>query len=417
MAFKKTFFIGVIVIFCIPLTLRAGDLLTLREAVEKVLSSNPDVQVANLRALAAKNRIPQAKALDDPTVGVMFDDVPIDTANVRRSEEIDYRIEQKIPFPGKRYVRGREARFEAAAVREESRGQVQDVVLDLKTTYYEIFRIERQLTVNRETQGLFRQLLASAEASYATGKTTAEPPLKIQVELSKLQNEEINLDQERTTHLSHLKALLNHATHEDLEISHEIRWPSLKADLEQIRAMALEARPELKTLEQTRKSNASRLTSARQGLIPDFTVGFQYGQRPQAPDTWSGTAMINLPLFFWGKNRGEIGEAKASLKATEAMQRSMRIHTQHEVDQGYSAFRAAEKLVESYRKGILPQAKTNLTAARLAYSANKVDLLTLIDAARTYQELQGAFYENQARVGMTFAELERLVGKDLGGDL
>jgi outer membrane protein TolC len=409
-------FFKIILIFLlglIPPLLRAEDnLLTLEEAVAEVLAGNPDIQAANYRSVAAKARIPQAKALDDPMVGVMFEDVPFGD-NVTQGEEINYRIQQDFPFPGKRHVRGKAARFDSVAISEESRGRIRDVLLDLKRTYYEIYRIERQLGVNRENQRLLRQLLGSAETAYAAGQSTATSPLQAQVELSKLKNEEILLDQERITHMAHLKAILNRPNHEEIRISSKINWPKLTASLEEVRTMALETRPELKSLEAMQKRDKAKVTEAKQSLIPDFSLGFEYNQRPNREDAWTGTAMINLPIFFWGKNRGMINEAKASLKATESEAQSMKVHTQHEIDQAYSAVKAASMLLRSYQGGILPQARTNLEAARVAYASKKENFLTLIDAARTYKEMQMSFYVNQARLGISFAELERLVGRDL----
>ena len=397
-----------------PLLQAEEKYLTLEAAVTEVLTANPDAQAARYRSEAAKARIPQAKALEDPLVGVMFDDVPISTTNVKRSEEIDYRIEQKIPFPGKRHVLGRAARFEAMAVDEESRSRIRDVVRDLKNTYYDLYRLNRSLEVNQETQGLFRQLLGSSETAYGTGKTTAAVPLKTQVELTRLGNEEILLQQERTTHMSHLKALLNrhHAT-EDIQLPKILAWPRLALSLEDVISVALKKRPELKEIEAMEKRDRSRVTAARQGLIPDLSLNFQYGQRPAAPDTWAGTAMINLPVFFWGKNRGAINEAKASLKSTQAEGQSMVIHTRHEINQAYSAVRASEKIVKRYENGLLPQAKTALKAARLGYSTGAVDFMTLIDAARMSKEIQIDYFKNQAMLGTSFTELERLTGTDL----
>lgn len=153
-----------------------------------------------------------------------------------------------------------------------------------------------------------------------------------------------------------------------------------------------------------------KVTAAKQGLIPDFSLGFAYVQRP-GQDAWTGTTMINLPIS--SKHRGEIREAKASLEATKAEHDSMEIHTRHEIEQAYSGVIASQKIVASYQGKILPQAKTTLEAARTAYASGNADFLTLIDAARTYKDLEMSFYENQARLGMTYAALERLVGRDL----
>jgi outer membrane protein TolC len=402
-----------ILFLLLPLRAWAGsEVLTLDEAIQEVLAANQDVRAAGFMADAAKARIPQAKALDDPMVGVMFEDVPFGD-NVTRGESINYRIEQKLPFPGKRHVRGKAARFDAEAVAANSSARVRDVILDLKKTYYEIYRIERSLEVNRENQALLKQLLGSTETAYAAGKTSATNPLKAQVEASRLKNEEILLRQERQTHMAHLKAILNRSDHGDLRLPARLAWPRLKATLEDIEAMAVESRPELKQLRAAEKRDRVRVTSAKQGLIPDFSLGFEYNQRPEREDAWTGTAMINLPVFFWSKNRGEIREAKASLKAAKAEHDSMEVHTRHEIEQAYSGVQASQKLVASFEREILPQAKTTLEAARTAYASGHVDFLTLIDAARTYRDLKTSYYESQARLGMTFAELERLVGRDL----
>ena len=409
----------IMVLFCGALLLsgaaaaREEKILTLKEAIERVLVANPEIVAAHYRTEAARARIPQAKALEDPMVGVMFDDTPINTANVRRAEEIDYRIEQKIPFPGKRYVRGKEARFEALAVAERSGAKTHDVLLDLKKTYYEVYRLERSLEVNRRLQGIFRGLRGSAESAYATGQTGGGPPLQAQVELSKLGNEAVLLDQERKTHLAHLRALLNSERHEEIRLPQSLSWPRLKDSLAEVEAKALEFRPELREISALAGRDRAHVTASRQGLLPDFSLGFQYGQRPNTQDTWTAQAMINLPIFFLGKNRAEMKEAKASLKATEAEREAMTLHTHHEIEQAYSAVYALEEVVTSYQKNLLPQAKTNMEIARTSYTTRKEGFLTVVDAARTLWDLEMSYYESQSRLGMAFAELERLVGREL----
>ena len=290
---------------------------------------------------------------------------------------------------------------------------MRDVLLDLKKTYYEVYRIDRSLEVNRENQGLLQQLSGSTETAYATGQTNAEAALKARVELSKIKNDALLLQQQRTTHLAHLKALLGRSTHEDVRLPSKLNWPRLSQSLAEVVVLAQEHRPELTAIRSRAQRDQASLTVARQGLIPDFSLGFQYGQRPMSKDTWSGTAMMNLPIPLWGKHRGEIREAKAMLHATESERQSMEVHTHHEIEQAYSAVKTAEQVVNSYQKDLLPQVRANLAAARLAYGSKQADFLTLLDAARSYRDLHRDFYEQQAQLGISFAELERLVGRDL----
>lgn len=390
----------------------AEGVLTLEAAIAEVMAANPAIHAAGYRAAEAQARIPQAKALDDPMVGVTFENVPIDTVRVRQGEMINYRLQQNLPFPGKRTTRGKAARFDAQAAAATARGSIQNVLLDCKQTYYQLYRIDRALGINRDNQHLLRQLAASTATWYATGQTTADAPLKAQVELSKLKNDAIMLQQERVTHQSHLQAILNRSTHDAIRLPATLQWPRLTVALEDLQAMAGNARPELKTLAAMRAREAAKLTVAKQRLLPDALLGFEYNQRPNQQDAWTGMAMINVPIFA-SKNRGAIQEAKAALNATTAEERSLQAHTRHEIDQAYSGVRAAERVVAAYQREIVPQARATLDAAQVAYAARKVDFLTVLDAARTYYDLRMALYENQALLGSRFAELERLVGEKL----
>src|SRR5262249_26479636 len=162
----------------------------------------------------------------------------------------------------------------------------------------------------RETQALLRQFLGSTQEAFAAGKTSADAPLKAQVELSQLQNEELLLDQEHLTHMAHLKALLNQNNHrEDPKLPSKLPWPRLTASLDEVEAMASESRPELAELLAMEKRDAEKVTSAKQSRIPDFDLAFEYNQVPNATDHWTGTAAINVPIYF-SKNKGQIREAQ-----------------------------------------------------------------------------------------------------------
>lgn len=414
MVYQRFFWLILIPVLLIPAKgFARTTVLTLQQAIAEALASNPSIRAAQRRTDASRARVPQAKALDDPQVGVEFYNVPIDTADITRSDDIDYRVEQNIPFPGKRRMRGWVARHDAEVVAAQSGAEIRDQLLDLKTTYYELYHIDRSLEVNRENQALLGQLLGAMQTNYASGQDSADALLKLQVELSLLNNESIVLKQERLSHMVHLKALLNRSSHESLTIPRHLQWPRLKESLAEIIVLSLQTRPELSSLEAMEQRERARLTVAKQSYLPDFSVQFAYKQRPDdREDVWSQSTMINLPLF-WGGKRGQVREARANLQATRAERESMLVHTHHGIEQAYSAFRAAEQLLNSYQNGILPQARTTLEVARTGYSSGKTGVQYLIDAARTHQNLQLSYYGYQALLGRRFAELERLVGREM----
>src|SRR5262249_38523286 len=85
--------------------------------VEQVVARNPSLTQMTAAWQAAAARYPQVTALDDPMLGATIGPASIG------SNEVDfaYRLEvsQKLPFCGKRWLRGQSARAEAAAAGNE----------------------------------------------------------------------------------------------------------------------------------------------------------------------------------------------------------------------------------------------------------------------------------------------------------
>ena len=98
-----------------------GDSLSLREVTAAALANNPAIKEALRKWNAAKARIPQAAAWDDPRLG--------GESRVRRFVDIQpnafmdqaVSIEQMIPITGKNLLRGRTAAAEALSAYEEVR--------------------------------------------------------------------------------------------------------------------------------------------------------------------------------------------------------------------------------------------------------------------------------------------------------
>jgi outer membrane protein TolC len=213
--------------------------------------------------------------------------------------------------------------------------QKMDVPFDLKTTYYEIYRLDRVLEINQENQKLFQALLESATTQYAAGKTTADPPLKAQVELSKLENEALMLEHDRMDRVYRLKELLHRSDERAIVLPSQLNWPHLKLSWDQVKKEALRKNPAIQI----------------------------YGMRG--------------------------------------------------IEKAYHKVLISEKIVDSFQTKLLPESKTMLESAQLAYAAGKADFLTLIDAARSYKDIRMSFYESQARFGDAYVELEALIGRNL----
>jgi len=87
------------------------NLLKIRWVIDEALRSNPELQSAKLSWNASTERIRQERALDDPIVGFTYFGEQVQTRVGEKQAGV--MASQKIPFLGKRSLKGEVARNEA----------------------------------------------------------------------------------------------------------------------------------------------------------------------------------------------------------------------------------------------------------------------------------------------------------------
>jgi outer membrane protein TolC len=146
-----------------------ADRLTLPAVIAEALEKNPEIQALQRRFEAARARVPQARALPDPTIAIAPE-----TAIGGRLGTIEYTLAQQLPwlFTKPKYdaqVREAEAQIGASkasleALRNRTLFEVSDLLTKLQTA-------ERQATLYQTSVlPLAEQTLHAATIGYQTGK-------------------------------------------------------------------------------------------------------------------------------------------------------------------------------------------------------------------------------------------------------
>src|SRR5581483_12014060 len=113
--------------------------LVLDDVIKAALAKNPAVLSASHALSAERAKVPQARALPDPTFGVgwMGNARPF---SVQTGDPSSYRslsAMQMLPFPGKRSLRGQISGKEADATEWDLEGVRRRVAADAKAAYYD----------------------------------------------------------------------------------------------------------------------------------------------------------------------------------------------------------------------------------------------------------------------------------------
>src|SRR5262249_11763051 len=157
-----------------------------RDLISIVLASNPTVKAARAKWEAMKERVPQARAWEDPRAGGDFRAER--SVNVPPNSFMDQTVmlEQEVPISGKNLSRGRSATAEARAAFEDFRRTELDVVMRARTAYARLANGYAQLEVNRRNSDLLEQFVQISRSRYEAGTASQADVLTAQTDAAKL---------------------------------------------------------------------------------------------------------------------------------------------------------------------------------------------------------------------------------------
>jgi len=313
------------------------------------------------------------------------------------------------------------AGFEASAA-EFDVGEVRlALVKNVRSTWWNLFFLDRALSAVQRNQVLLRQLLRIAETKYKTGQGMQSDVLLAQVELSRLLESEIGLNASRRTQAAALKALL------DRPAMHRVSLPS-QADeslppapgIEALRMLALDARPVLFARRNALEAARTRVALAEKDYYPDFKLGAAYGFRsgnnpngsPRA-DMSSIAFSMNLPVFTGAKQDRALSQRKAEALREEFGLADRRAQVLAEIEQALAEYHAGQQQASLFKTGIIPQARQTTASMLAAYQVNKVDFLNLVRAQITLYNYETQYWKALSSGWQARARLEAAVGAPL----
>src|ERR1035437_7376111 len=172
---------------------------TLKDVLRIAERENPEILIDRKKWEAARARIAQATTPDKPRLDIERMYVPQNDGVFAGTGEKNWAVTQEVPFPTTFYLRNRRAKQEASMAEAGFRAKERDVLARVKATYAMLFLSHHSIHIFQENADLMRQFAQGATARYAAGTAMQSDVLKAQVELSKMLNMLVTLDQEKPT--------------------------------------------------------------------------------------------------------------------------------------------------------------------------------------------------------------------------
>jgi len=391
----------------------AAQILSLNDAVEEAKRSNPEILSAKRNYEAANARIAQELVPEDPVVEYVYDEMRAGVPGLMGKPMRSYGISQKTPFPSKLILRSNIAAKDAKISYEGYKEKERDVIARTKVAYVEVWYLDKALDITIENQALLEQFCSSTASRYSLNKASEQDALKAQVELAKVKNSVILLDQKRQIAQAKLNMLLNRDPCADIMIDKKLDMPVVNNSLEALIDTAKKNRPKLRAFRYAVEKGRTAYLLAWNEFLPDIHIRYQQMIKDGSGGDWAGMLGMSVPIWFWTKQASGVKEMKSELDMFRAEYNMMENMAIFDVKDAYARVESYKKLVNTFETSFIPQTEQALKASLAGFEAGRIDFLNLLDSQRMLLDIKVEYYKMIFDLWAGAAELEKSIGIDL----
>ena len=409
--------------------------LSLKRAVEVAISAqgNTNIQLSGEALKQAQSRALQARAALLPDLEGAFND---------RSQTVNLAAEGltsiKIPVPGFTFpslvgpfstvdarLSVQQSVFDFASIRrfqaskvgvsaatQELDSTAETVAAQVARAYLAAVRADADVETANANVTLSDAVLTQAENQKKAGTGTGIEVTRAKVQLANdRQHLLVAENARRSAHLELLRAMGTPLSTE-VRLTDKLGYVPIDAvTLEQAKAQALQARPDLKA-QQQREENARLSASAvKMERMPSLAAFGDYGSSGISLDNNMPTRTygisLKVPIFDGGRRDARRGEAASLYRSEQVRTGDLKQQIELDVRLSLDGLRSAEDQVKVAKEG-LELADSELTQARRRYDAGVANSLEVTDAQTRLErardnETQALYNYNVARIDLAQA--------------
>ena len=217
--------------------------LSVDDAVAAALESNPEIRAAVRRLSLAQLKTATARSLDDPMLMMRDWDTPLRRPWDLNQAQLMVSLQQTFPSRQKRDQRAKLAEDDAGIAANDLETLRQEVSVEVRKICADLMRNADEVRLQARQSSLLKEALAAALAEYTTGKAPQADVLRAQMALTRLNEQLIELEEERDNARAQLNALMGRPPEEAIEIAGSYAVPTALPSIEELEHAAIEHRP------------------------------------------------------------------------------------------------------------------------------------------------------------------------------
>jgi outer membrane protein TolC len=418
----------------------------LADCISQALGKNPSLQISEAKLQAAEARSSEAatsllpqfrlsgRAAElskiDPfglTLGPPINLSMILFPSITENYSLKLTLQQPL-FTGFKLQKNLEmAELNASATREDLTKDQSDLVLNVITAYWSLYRTVKIEEVIQQSVEQMSEHLKDVKNLLQQGMATDADVMKVQVQCSDVKVKQIEAKNAIRLASMALNSLMRTSLATEImpidtpAISPKLTGTLLQDNLPRLQSLAMDRRPERKSMLFRRDMSSAGVAAAKSGWYPQIFLAANYdyarpNQRIIPPkDQWDGTWDVGVTfqwnIWDWYATAHQTAQAEALLRQSEAGIVQLEDAVVLDVaQQYYSAQTAREKVEVAF--GGMEQAQESYRMTSEKYKNGLTSNTELLDAETAL--LQAKLTHTQAVVDYTLAiaRLKKAVGEN-----
>jgi outer membrane protein len=379
-----------------------------------------EINSSRLPSLSFNASYTRLSSVDPFSISTPFGDFDL-TQNINNNYNLKLSLQQPI-FTGFKLKSAYEiAEYNSMAVKEEYSQTQQQLILDIKTAYWNLYKANKIKKVVDENVDQIKAHLKDAENLFNQGLATNSDLLKVKVQLAEAQLRQIDAKNAVKLAMTNLSNIIELPLTTEIEVSEELPVETDGIDsLENLKVMAWENRPELKAMSYNVKASETGIDLAQSGWFPQvYLVGNYNYSNPNSryfpveekfKDSWDVSVSLSFDLWNWNKTGNQTTQAEANFEQAKDGYKILKDAVTLQVTQNYlNLEQAKEKLVVS--KTSVEQAEENYRVASELFKQGLMTNSDLLDVEVALLQTKTNNVQTIVDYEIAKANLERATGE------
>jgi len=292
---------------------------------------------------------------------------------------------------------------------------INTIIRDIKTAYYNILFAQAQVKVYEDTVKDYELQLKQAWGFYNLGKKAKIDVVTAEYNLGKAQLNLVKAKNVLEVAQVNLAKIMGIPKYTNYELTDELSLNKYDKTIDVVMEKALTTRPELIAAKKNVDAAKMTLRAARREFTPNIGMFASYGNGLGSEYNISSAqfgAGLNYNALNIAKVKKQVDQAKAAYNKSKADYNVVKDEVYFNVEKNFMELRTNSEAIV-IAKLSLDQAKEQYRQVTGRYKAGIGDAIELKDGENTYLNARLDFYNAMLNYNVTAANLEREIGLPL----